>query len=233
MSDVASQPAGPPPRPWYRLHALTWAALLVVAAALAARQMTPIERDEGSWTRQVFGWPVPVASRTIEHYDVRSGLRSSGPDRFTVPLAGPWHHSSRNDLYGPISVSLLLLLTTGYAVERWTRRGRPWHQATVTEMVALVTLCGVVLALRPLGRLSYGLDSIDRWRGEVGPLAVLGGIWNDAIIGGLWQMPLYARVPLLFALGCVIFAVADAAVALVAWLTRIVLRAIGRPRAAR
>jgi hypothetical protein len=104
------------PRPWYRLHAVTWLAMFVVAESLLLVNLVGYYPTGGSgFVRLRHGWPVLFATREI---DRRRGAATNGRF-FELEDVAAW---SAPRLAAAVLLGLVILGGTAWMIERWRRR---------------------------------------------------------------------------------------------------------------
>ena len=124
-------------RPWYRLHWVTWVAILLIISALVYREQVA-QRFEGGWASTDdatldfdelrFGWPYAY----LVHYDFGSGS-----------IVSDWHWW----WFGTnVICCLVLTLSAATVVETRMRGSRPW-QFNIRQLLVAIAIAGILMGL--------------------------------------------------------------------------------------
>lgn len=178
-------------RPWYRLHATTLLALLLVGAALLGRQASKHDGVHfgtnllSEYQLFYYGWPMECLGRMLMIDTVSRSI-----------LQVDWQWDWGPLLFDIIS-SIALLFSTALVCETWRRRDfAPWQFSlrSIFVVTAVTAIVGVAYT-RDLTIPQFWLD------GE-------GNRWHF-VCCGLAISPWYVIAPMLFGVGCVIYVVAS------------------------
>jgi hypothetical protein len=205
------------PRPWWRLHVTTLFALAAVGSAVGycESRLHPSIHPPFSgfeWEDGQYGWPFSCLVRFTRFY--------------AAPVnGGTATYRLRSDIAAALldfAAVVLMLLSTLAACETWRRRKLRWWQFSVRSFFML-TAIGMLVATMYSNNISIA------WcRSELHPHG------QTIYRCGLYDIPWgpaswYVIAPMLFGIGCVVFATGGAA-----WMASTAVRRwIGRFRAAR
>jgi hypothetical protein len=166
-----------PQPPWYRLHFVTWLAILVVGGGLGWGNFKNVRKQFTYQRSSHLGWPL-VAGVVIDK-----------SNRKTRPVGTVRGYRWRK--FGSIfdvTVAVLILGSTGFAVERRFRAEMRW-QIRVTTLLSATAVVAAALCCAQDGRAIF--FRLAKWVGEPSPLFV-------DISFRSWAV----KLPILFGLAC-------------------------------
>ncbi len=144
-------------RRWYRLHPVTWLAILGAGAVLAGINMTCMCGREISGARQVDGDPTESISYLKCEYGwplsclrVPKLLRWStlpGKKRQLQQVQWLTHRIAYPELLANIVVNLLLITCIAITTQCYYRRPDRWHQFTIESFIAIGVFVALMLAI--------------------------------------------------------------------------------------
>ena len=125
-----------PVRPWYRLHAMSWIAAVLVVIALVAVNLQPSSRREsgnavGLHSGDFQGWPFWFAQCWVPR---RSRLHLIQVDYFRLDA-----------LVGDVAVAVLLVLGATSTLEQWGRRQQV--RFSLKFLLSAIAWCACVVAI--------------------------------------------------------------------------------------
>jgi hypothetical protein len=115
------------PRVWYGLHITTWSVAILAALAIVARQLTPTVVLVFPVFIGFVGWPLPLLG---------------GSESDTKLLV--------EGLLADLGISVALLASVVYVVERWLRQANR-RQMSLSTMLTLVPTFGALVLLLQSG----------------------------------------------------------------------------------
>jgi len=133
-------------RHWYRLHWITWVAVVIQIAALTycqfVKQFGALSRTgygpSGTQVEELyFGWPTIYEKQTI------SGVIPIQATAYKPTIRYNWHFPS---LAFNLLVSLSLVFAVEWALEVWLRKPKRW-QFSIREAAFWIAVIGVVITI--------------------------------------------------------------------------------------
>jgi hypothetical protein len=199
-------------RPWWRLHITTLLALAAVGSALGYCEsrlrpsvLPPLSAFE--WEDGAYGWPLSCLVRFTRTYLGQASLATTAVRlRSDVPAA----------LLDVGAIVLMMLATVG-ACEIWRRRKLRWCQFSARSFFVL-TAVGMIVAI------AYSSNIPIPWcKSDLHPHGQT--IYRCGLADFPWDpAPWYVVAPMLFGIGCIVFAFGTAAASVGAAIWRLARR---------
>jgi len=200
-------------RPWWRLHVTT---LIAVAAVGSALGYCESRRHHGvtfgpnaslDYQAAEYGWPLGC----LDEFTMidRGPLPSLGLESETVRVPGVTAavslQSDASAAFFDLAAVAVMLLSTLAACEAWRRRRLPWWQFDLKSLFVLIAIGAIVAT-------AYSNNIPIPWcRSDLHPKGQT--IYRCGLQNTAWEpTPWYITVPMLFGIGCIVFASSGAAV---------------------